>query len=189
MSLLEGEETAPAEKRLSMGQRIRRFREEKSFSLQQVANETGRSVEYLEQVENDKIMPPVAVLLQISRALELESGALLKNEVAQAERRAEEGRKRTRHYSYQVLTPPSGKRHLSAYMVGIEPRTEHEGPSYQHEGEEFAYVLSGQLEYTIGDNVNQLAKGQSLHFNSSLVHKLRNPGDEPAELLVILYTP
>ncbi len=189
MSLFEGEEPAPVEPKLSMGQRIRRFREMKGIDLEQVANDTGRSVDYLTRIENDEIMPPVAVLLQISRALGLESGALLKDQAVREEKRAEEERKRTEHYSYKVLTPPSGKRHLSAYLVGIEPHTEHQGPSYQHEGEEFAYVLSGRVEYTVGDNVTHLETGQTLHFNSSLVHRLRNPGDEPAELLVILYTP
>jgi quercetin dioxygenase-like cupin family protein len=189
MSLFEGEEPAPVEKKLSMGQRIRRFREMKGIDLDQVANDTGRSVDYLTRIENDEIMPPVAVLLQISRALGLESGALLKDQAMREEKRVEEERKRTEHYSYKVLTPPSGKRHLSAYLVGIDPQTEHQGPSYQHEGEEFAYVLSGRVEYTVGDNVTHLEQGQTVHFNSSLVHRLRNPGDEPAELLVILYTP
>jgi quercetin dioxygenase-like cupin family protein len=189
MSLLEGDEPTPIEPKLSMGQRIRRFREIKGIDLEQVAGDTGRSLDYLQQIESDQIMPPVAVLLQISRALGLESGALLKDQAVREEKRAEEERKRTDHYSYQVLTPPSGKRHLSAYLVGIDPQTEHQGPSYQHEGEEFAFVLSGRVEYTVGDNVNLLEAGQTLHFNSSLVHRLRNPSDEPAELLVILYTP
>jgi uncharacterized cupin superfamily protein len=41
----------------------------------------------------------------------------------------------------------------------------------------------------VGDNRNVLGPGDSLHFNSSIVHKLRNISSEKAELLVVLYTP
>ena len=41
----------------------------------------------------------------------------------------------------------------------------------------------------VGENRNLLGSGDSLHFNSSIVHKLRNLSDEKAELLVVLYTP
>jgi quercetin dioxygenase-like cupin family protein len=58
---------------------------------------------------------------------------------------------------------------------------------YQHEGEEFVYVLSGEIEVIVGDHVNTLDAGESLHFNSGIRHKLRNIGDEKAELVVVIY--
>ena len=176
-------------KKLSMGTRIRRAREAEGLSLEQVANDTGRSVDYLEKIENDEVMPPVAVLLQITRAMDLDQGMLLRDNDEKEQKRQEEKSKRADHYSYTVLSSPSTKRHLSAYLVGIDPHTEHEGASYQHEGEEFSYIISGRVEITVGDNVNRLGPGDSLHFNSNLVHKLKNPGDEPAQWLVVLYTP
>ncbi|MBN1105318.1 MAG: cupin domain-containing protein, partial [Deltaproteobacteria bacterium] len=41
----------------------------------------------------------------------------------------------------------------------------------------------------VGENRNLLSPGECLHFDSSIVHKLRNISDERAELLVVLYTP
>jgi uncharacterized cupin superfamily protein len=61
--------------------------------------------------------------------------------------------------------------------------------SYQHLGEEFVYVLKGKVEVMVGENRNVLAPGECLHFNSSIVHKLRNISTQKAELLVVLYTP
>ena len=42
------------------------------------------------------------------------------------------------------------------------------GVGYQHEGEEFIYALAGKIELTIGDHVNTLNEGESLHFNSGI---------------------
>jgi mannose-6-phosphate isomerase-like protein (cupin superfamily) len=45
------------------------------------------------------------------------------------------------------------------------------------------------VEGMVGENKNLLSPGDCLHFNSSVVHKLRNMSSERAELLVVLYTP
>ncbi len=176
-------------KRVSLGQRLARLRREKEMSLETLANETGQAVEYLERVESDQLIPPVAVLLSLSRALEVDSGELLKNEAEAVERRTEAVKKRTDHYSYRVLTPETGHKHLKGFLVTIDPVSDLDGPGYQHEGEEFHYVLKGQVRVKVGEHVNDLKAGDSLHFNSSLVHKLTNTGEEPCEILVVLYTP
>ena len=71
----------------------------------------------------------------------------------------------------------------------IEARTEHKGVEYHHEGEEFIYVLKGGITIQIGENVTRLAGGESIHFNSSLHHKLSNPNQKVAKTLVVVYVP
>ncbi|MGD8561406.1 MAG: XRE family transcriptional regulator [Desulfarculaceae bacterium] len=178
-------------KRKSLGQRIKRLRESRELSLEALANEVGYSLEYLTRIENDEVIPPVAVLITLGRALKVDSTLLLKDEEGNEslERRAEAVRKRTDQYSYTVLTSDSRDKHLMGFLITIDPNSDLEGASYQHEGEEFHYVLKGEVEVKVGDNLNHLTQGESLHFNSSLVHKLSNPGNTPAEILVVLYTP
>ncbi|MBF0476604.1 MAG: cupin domain-containing protein [Deltaproteobacteria bacterium] len=60
---------------------------------------------------------------------------------------------------------------------------------YRHPGEEFIYVMHGELEVTLGTRVHQLKVGESIHFDSETKHKLRNISDKKCELMVILYTP
>ncbi|MBE9593013.1 MAG: cupin domain-containing protein, partial [Proteobacteria bacterium] len=78
---------------------------------------------------------------------------------------------------------------LKAFKVFIDPVSDHKSVSYQHEGEEFIYVITGKVEVTVGDNKTVLDPENSLHFNSSIVHKLRNLSSEKAEMVVVLYTP
>jgi transcriptional regulator with XRE-family HTH domain len=45
-----------------------------------------------------------------------------------------------------------------------------------HDSYEYGYVLHGELEVTIGDEVFLLHEGESLGFDSAIPHVLRNPG-------------
>ena len=47
------------------------------------------------------------------------------------------------------------------------------------------YVLAGKIEVAVGEHVNTLVQGDSLHFNSGIQHKLKSVSDETAELLVV----
>jgi quercetin dioxygenase-like cupin family protein len=48
-------------------------------------------------------------------------------------------------------------------------------------------VLKGDMEIIVGDHVNRLKTGDSLHFNSGIRHKMSNVGKENAELIVVVY--
>lgn len=172
------------------GKRLAALRKKKGLTLKHLGNETGLAPKYISQVEKGEVIPPVAVILQLSKALEVDSSILLKEEKKRAdEKSAEDYRKRTEDYTYENLTPEARHKHLKAFKIFIDPRSEHKGVSYQHPGEEFVYVLQGEVEVMVGENRNVLAPGQNVHFDSSIVHRLRNLSGERAELLVVLYTP
>lgn len=176
------------QQRLPIGGKIKKVRVEKKLTLECIANETGFSVAYLKEIESGAAIPPVGAILQIARALQIDSTSLLK-EPDSVEKRIKAHAKRTENYAYTNLTPGAENRHLKSFRVVIEAQQEHQGVGYHHEGEEFDYVLAGTVEVTVGDQVNRLAAGDSLHFNSGIPHKLRNISDERAELLVVIYAP
>lgn len=175
--------------RVPIGGKIKKVRVEKNLPLDRIANETGFSVAYLKEVETGKAIPPVGAILQIARALEIDSASLLKEPESKLEKRIMAHTKRTENYAYTTLTPGAENKHLKAFRVVIEAQQEHHGVDYFHEGEEFDYVLSGKVQVTVGDHVNTLGTGDCLHFNSGIPHKLRSISDERAELLVVIYTP
>ncbi len=172
-----------------IGKRIKTFRTKKKISLDQLANETGYSVEYLSRIESGEEIPPVGTLLQISRALQIDSGDLLKEQQEARDRRSDAFTKRTLNYAYTALTPGAEHKHLKAFRIDIKAMQDHQGVGYQHEGEEYVYVLKGRIEVTVGEHVNRLTEGQSLLFNSGIQHHMRNISPEDAELLVVVYNP
>lgn len=177
-------------KTISLGEKVKKAREKKGWSIDDLAHETGYPASVLKSVEADKTMPPVALILQLSHTLKLnvESGNADDGKKA-SDKRVKSHKKRVASYAYKPLTETAANNHLRAYLVTIDAGTEHHGVEYRHEGEEFIYVLKGGLVIQVGANVTVLAKGDSIHFNSSLHHKLSNPTAEATKLLVTIFTP
>jgi len=154
-----------------------------------MANETGLSTDYLKKIEAGDAIPPVGTLLQISRALDIDSEFFLKEDNSVQKKREKAQTKRTDNYAYTTLTPGAENKHLKSFLVKIPAMQEHKGVGYQHDGEEFIYVLNGKIEISVGDHVNTLKKGESLHFNSGIKHKIKNIEKKDAELVVVVYSP
>lgn len=174
----------------SLGQRMKAGRKKMGMSVEDLALETGYLPEILAGVEEDRTVPPVSLVLQLSRVLKLNMDELETEQEAQAtKRRSKSHKKRVDSYAYTPLSKPGPDKHLRGYRVTIDAMTEHRGVEFHHEGEEFDFVLKGGITIQIGENVTKLSRGESIHFNSALHHKLSNPHAEPAELLVVVYVP
>jgi len=175
----------------SFGAKMKQLRELRKISYEQLANKTGFSWRYLKEIEEGMAVPPVSAVIQIAKALAIDSGSFLSAEKQEASvrKRKEIFYKRTQAYSYKTLTPDAETKHMKAFLVNIDPKQDHKMVEYKHEGEEFLYVLKGQVEVMVGESQNLLKKGETLHFDSSIIHKLRNLSDEEAKLLVVIYTP
>ena len=174
-----------------LGSRIKKMRRARKMTFEELGAESGLTPNTIREIERGNILPPVSSIIKIAKALQIDSGDLLSEEERQdaEKRKIESYEKRTREYAYRSLTPNARNKHMKAFHVTIEPQQAHKMVEYQHEGEEFIYVLEGTLEITVGENSWNLKKGQSIHFNSALIHKLNNPEPENTELIVVVYTP
>lgn len=173
----------------SFGERLRGLREAKGIGMEALSNDTGYPEDFLNDIEEGKIAPPVAVVLQLSRFFDVDVDRLQGTRGKEvARKRTTSHKKRVASYAYTPLTT-SGEKHLRAYRVTIDPETEHKGVEYHHEGEEFIYVLQGCLTIQVGRKSSTVKQGGCINFDSSISHKLSNPTGEKAELLVVIYVP
>lgn len=179
--------TKPTSVMTPVGKTIRKVRLDKNISHAKLADATGLSIDDIKKIESGETRPPVGTLLLIARALEIDSGAGLK--AKNTDNRIAAYTKRIENNAYTTLTPGAADNHIKAFRITIHPDSEHEGVDYQHLGEEFVYVLSGRIEVDVGQNRKQLKIGESFLFDSGIQHKIRNPGKQPTELLVVIYTP
>ena len=88
-----------ASKKEPVGKKIKRVRADKNVTLERIANETGFSVDYLREIEAGLAIPPVGAILQIARALEIDSASLLKEPGSKLEKRIKTHTKRTENYA------------------------------------------------------------------------------------------
>ncbi len=172
------------------GAKIKKLRKGQGWSRESLAEATGQTPEFVARVESNDISPPVSFLVRLAGALNIDPGTFLHKEEQAAirDQRAQAFIKRTRSYSYQTLTPGAENSHLRAFMVTIESHHAHKPVEYKHEGEEFIYVMDGDLEFTLGGRTHVLKKGECIHFNSDIPHKLKSLSNEPTRCLVMLYT-
>lgn len=172
------------------GAMVRQLRNARNWSIDELARKTGQTPDFVQQVEADQMSPPVAFILRMAQAMEVDPGTFLgkKEQAAIRDRRAQAYHQRTRNYSYTTLTPDAENSHLRAFMVTIEPYLAHKPVAYKHDGEEFIFVMSGELEFTLGAKVHVLKTGESIHFNSDVPHKLKSLSSEVTRCLVVLYT-
>jgi transcriptional regulator with XRE-family HTH domain len=172
------------------GAEIQKLRESHGWSMEALAESTGRSPEFIKQVESNEVSPSVSFLLRLAKTLDVDPGTFLKREEKTLIRdlRAQEHTKRTQSYNYETLTEGAENDHLRAFLVTIESGQTHKPIAYKHEGEEFIFVLNGHLELTLGGKIKDLKSSESVHFNSDIPHKLKNISNDTTRLLVVLYT-
>ena len=82
----------------------------------------------------------------------------------------------------EALIPNASGHLLSGYINHIEPGGGSDGV-IQHEGEEFGYVLEGQIELSVGGRRYRVGEGDSFHFRSERAHSYRNVGKKKARIL------
>ncbi len=174
----------------SFGSRIRKLREGHAWGIEALAEATGQTPDFIQHVEDDALSPPVGFLMRLAKALNVDPGTFLRKEeqVAIRDRRLEAYVRRTQNYSYQTLTEGGQADHLRAFMVTIEPHGAHKPVAYKHEGEEFIFVMAGELELILDQKAHVLKAGEHIHFNSYIPHRLKSLSGEPTRCLVVLYT-
>ena len=185
------------EEPIAVGERIRKLRELKGLSLGDVSQRTGISEETLKSIEADAVAPPLGTLTKLARALEMKMGYLLtggesrpfvvtrKDERQPVSRLATEQQSKY-GYSYLSLSPGMRDRNMEPFLVTLSPTAE-EMPGSVHEGEEFIFVLEGEMEVTIGEHREVLYPGDSIYYHSSIPPLVKCHQNKPTRILAVLF--
>ncbi|MCB2185305.1 MAG: cupin domain-containing protein [Deltaproteobacteria bacterium] len=189
------EDTAPA---APLGQRISRFRQEKGLSLGDLAQRTGLTEEVLAEIEADTASPPLGTLVKLGRALDMKLGTLISSgeERAYTVVRADERQAMSRFaaqrgtkygYTYEHLAPHKNNRAMEPFLVTLQPVHEDVPPS-AHEGQEFIFVLEGEMEALVEDAREVLTPGDSIYYDSNVPHLVRPHGDQPCRIVAVIFS-
>lgn len=184
---------------LEIGGKIKNLRLDKNYTLQDLSDKTGLSKPLISQIENNRVVPPVATLLKLSRALEVGMGYFFQDEdtkdrvviTRKNERRTVLRQHHTSKdevgYSYFSLETKKARKHMEPFWVTFEVTDIQDMQFFSHEGEEFVYLSSGSLEFRTKDQVLRLDAGDTLYFESDISHSFRCLSDEPAQALIVVY--
>jgi transcriptional regulator with XRE-family HTH domain len=193
---LTGEIPSEPEKGVEdIGQRIRKIREEKGLSLEELSGLTGFDVKFLSSLEKNEAQPQLGTVIKLSKALDSAFGRLvsgvgdkLYSITRKDERRtvsrstSQTGKKQV--YIYKSLAPDVKGRHMEALIVQLEEIPEKEISI--HEGEEFIFVLNGEVLLEIGDDSFELEPGDTAYYLSTTPHHIAAKSGK-ATILAVLY--
>ena len=177
---------------LDLGKKLRKVRNEKGVSLSEIAEKTGYTKSFISQVEKNRTSPSISSLLRIIDALGISPQEILHEEgfsekilVRKSEREVYYHKKSKAKFEFLYTKNPGRK------MEPLFIRLKSGGcsDSYSHEGEEFATILKGELELTVGDETYHLKEGDSVYFSSRINHHWKNNGPEEVVALWVTTPP
>lgn len=163
--------------KLKIGLTIRAIRLGQNRTLQEIANICGLSKSMVSKIETDTVFPSVATLTKLARSLGTTVSALLEESEENSDiffpaSKAEENSIQTER-GYSIFPYASGYKNKKMQpFLFIGKKGEVKEHHVSHEGEEFIYVLEGEMKFQVGDVEYLLRKGDSLYFNALKTHQV-----------------
>lgn len=184
----------------SIGIKIKRLREEKNLSIGELAALSSIAVSQLEMIESGEINPSVTTLIPISRALGTRLGTILDGTEQQgpvishsataSPTVSRSANSHGKHNHFFSLAESKSDRNMEPYMIEVDYVAPGPDSLSHHEGEEFLYVLEGEVELRYGSHTYPLAQGDTIYFDSLVPHCLTTTAEgKKAKVLAVTYAP
>ena len=177
---------------MEIGEKIKRQRKEMGLSLRDLAEKVGLTASFLSQIERDQASPSIDSLRKISRALDVPVFYfLLEREGPSPVVRRKQRRQLTlpdSKITYQLLTP-NFNRKMGVILATLDPE-DGEVPlvHYQHT-EECIFVLEGELEVVLGNEVHHLLAGDAIYFDGPVLQRMQARGDKQVKYISMITPP
>ncbi|QHI97729.1 cupin domain-containing protein [Xylophilus rhododendri] len=177
-----------------VGIHLKQLRMRRKLSVRELAQRSGISHATISLVERDKTSPSVDTLSAMLDALGTTlvgffdglQTTLPYSPFYDEEDLVEIGDQDT--ISYRMLGMNHPNRHIlmlkESYAVGADT-----GEAFSHRSQEAGFILSGQVEVTVGDQTRVLGPGQGYYFDSQMPHRFRNVGPGTAEIISAVTPP
>ncbi len=182
---------------LNLGERIRRLREDRGLDVARLAEKAGIEEAQLRAFESGDAAPSVGELVRFAGVLDVSVGHFFQTTLP--EKRVEVVRADQRWsvraggdaaaglgYRYHALSHGLTEKLMAPFLIEVPPGQERPLQPSSHEGEEFLFLLAGQLEVEVGGDVHRLGPGDAIYYDSRLPHTLRSLEGTTARLLACI---
>ena len=188
-----------------IAERLKGERERQGLTQRALARRVGLSASLISQIETGRSQPSVSTLYALVTELDISLDVLFENDAADPPAMSVSKTSRGK------VGPPPGPvvrpidRHAIELESGVRWERLTSGPEedvdflhvvyetggasssdgtlMRHSGREYGFVISGRLGVQIGFREHSLGPGDSIAFDSTQPHRLRNLGEEPVTAL------
>ncbi|MCJ8341303.1 MAG: cupin domain-containing protein [Cetobacterium sp.] len=180
---------------MSIGERIKKSRNERGLSLRELATRVELSASFLSQIEQGKASPSIENLKKIATCLDVRVSYLIEDE--EVKKNSDLMKREDRKYVESIdsntkialLTSSNIEKNMEPILYEIGPRGESGRSYYNHPGEEFIFIVEGSLDVYIEDGVYTLREGDSFYFKSSQKHRFKNNTDHLVRAIWVVTPP
>jgi len=168
---------------LNIGDRVKALRINQKRTLQEVADASGLSKSMISKIENNLTVPSVATLVKVAQALATDISSLLEEQgwlnAIHTKKNTAEGNLTRTDKGYHIFPFASGfhKKKMQPFLF-VARKGEVKTHQLSHDGEEFIYVIKGEMSMKVGDTEYHLSEGDSLYFNSLQKHGIMPVAEE-----------
>jgi len=184
---------------MHIGERLRELRKSRQTTLVQLSETSGVDPATISRIENGKMTGTLASHMQLAKALSVSiaefyaglDGVDERSAVTMqaAATRSDVYVHEAGHTSLTILTQDVLKKRMMPTLVAIEPGGETQPEEAKPGTEKFVYLLEGEIEALIGSERFRLKKQQTLYFDATRRHQLRNLGKRIARCLCVTTPP
>ena len=183
----------------NLGEKIRLLRRKLGMTQKELAAQVGLTPSFISQLEKDLISPSLDSLLKLSEKLNTQPIYFLADEevtpqkkmILRSGERQELHPKefRTKDVKLQLLVPDGLNRRMESYLVTLKKGMDIPGHLFKFKGDEFVYILEGEVEVELDGKRHHLKPGDTLYLDSSFPSHWSNAGKGEATLIYVLSPP
>ncbi len=169
---------------MEVGKRIRKLRLQQKLTLQDIADTCGFTRSLLSKIENGKIAPSLGTLSKIAEALGVKSASLIeegtyKSAIFTPKHAIEDSNMFRTDTAYAIFTFAAEhiQKKMQPFLIAAK-KGEVQMHNVSHTGEEFIYVLSGDIKFRVGSLTYLLSDGDSLYFDACEQHEVMPLSEE-----------
>ena len=172
---------------------IKRLREEKKLSMDELVRLSGVSKSMLAQIERGDGNPTISTLWKISNGMKVPFDALTVRpkspyeivRTSEIQPLLEDGGK-VKNFS---LFPDNENRRFAVYYLELDEGSYRESEPHLKGTTEFITIFTGKIEIQAGSQSFIVEKGESIRFGADTVHSYKNAGSGTVILHMILFNP
>ncbi len=181
---------------IQIGTQIKERRKNKGITIQELADRASVSKGLISQIENNRVVPSLMVLIDTIRALDVDLNVFFKEIDRDNSAKTILVKRRDDYYYFEkeqasgfryhrIFTRNIEKSTVDIVLLELEPNAKR--PMVETQAFEYKYVLSGEIEYQFEHENIRLNAGDSMLFDGRIPHTPKNIGAYNAVMLVVYF--
>ncbi len=183
----------------NLGDKVRSLRKKLGMTQKELAEQVGLTPSFISQLEKNLISPSLDSLLRLSEKLDTQPIYFLTDEqsgpwqkmIIKPKERQEVHLKgaKVAEVKLQLLVSDVLNRRMEPYLVSLKKGGKINGNFFNHRGDEFAYVMEGDVEVEIQGEKQVLRQGDSIYIGSTAPSRWINTSKGETVLFWVLSPP